>query len=172
MFLAHCMHRQKKVVWKSDVLKFSCMSNSDLRQYQDVRTYFMSHEEGNSIETIEQEDYAFSFDSQDEVLGDSSKTRTNVVRVEKDIQRYHIMLERFQRINKLCEGRTNVYERMMEHLDEMEIEAMDIIQSTDDNVQRDMELNNNARIVSSNAPIECTPNRGRYKSAYERRRNM
>lgn len=108
-----------------------------------------------------------SSDSEDNLIEQS--TNREVVTVTEDMSRYNVLTERVKRIHKLCEGRTDVYEQMLEMMNDMEVKALEIIAETDVHVQNELEKNSKAGMVSSNAPIEKNPNRGRYKAAYERR---
>ena len=169
MLLAYCMHKDEKVVLKSNILDWSSMTKANEELYSHIKVYLM-----NDIDTISTAvldiDNSFSIDSQEQILGQSPNHHQRTVPIQNDIKRYHLLSEKMQRIQKLCEGRDEVYTKVIEMMNNIEIEAMSIIQKTDVSVQQDMALNQMASIVSSNAPVECTPNRGRYKSSYEMRK--
>ena len=179
MLLSHCMHRQKHVVRKSDLLDWSCMTSEDNEKYFLIKKYLINFFEkistsdecvNTSSDEQREVEEVISFDSQEQVMGKSMKKKNNNVSIDNDRSRYHLMNEKLKRIHKLCEGRKDVSEKMIEMMNKMEIEAMRMIQSKDTVVQREMDINSRAGIVSSNAPIECTPTRARYTCAYEKRK--
>lgn len=66
-------------------------------------------------------------------MGSSSCQRTRHVQVEEDVKRYHAVSEKLSQIQKLSERCPNTYKKMKEMINEMEIEAMKIIESNDEN---------------------------------------
>ena len=72
------------------------------------------------------------------------------------------------KLSKTCEGRPNLYDDFIGRLQSMAIEFDQTLLKEDRNVREDTRTNDSSTMVSSNLPIECTPNRGRYKSSHER----
>lgn len=165
MMLAYCMHLKKRGVQKRTKLDWESMQGIQNDALLSLRDFVLK---GIGINTEEIEEICMeteSFDSEDHLITESPKR----VSVTEDMKRYNKMLERTKRIFKLCEGRNDVYTKMMSMMDEMEVEAMKLIMSKDEVVQNEVNVNSGATMVSSNAPVECTPQRGRFKSAHERR---
>ena len=164
MTLAYCMHLKECTVKKNMTLDWDCMQDVNDPTLLSLRN-FISQGVGEPIVTEEVCEQTQSFDSDDHLIGETPKQVT----MSQDINRYNKMIEHTKRICKLCEGRDDVYTKMLSMMNEMEEAAMKIIAESDTVVQDEMNRNSTSSIVSSNAPIECTPNRGRFKSAYETR---
>ena len=167
MLLAFTMHVKKCSVKKTQPLHWLSSNNIKDPQYKNLIAFL---DKGNHLSRTEDCDAVedlLSSDSEDNLIEQS--TNREVVTVTEDMSRYNVLTERVKRIHKLCEGRTDVYEQMLEMMNDMEVKALEIIAQTDVHVQNELEKNSKAGMVSSNAPIEKNPNRGRYKAAYERR---
>ena len=92
-------------------------------------------DDSNNVEDV------VSSDSEDNLIEDLVRGR---VTVTEDMSRYNILTERVKRIHKLCEGRNDVYERMLEMMDDMEVKAMEIIAQSDVDVEDELGRNSKA----------------------------
>ena len=172
MLLVYCMHLKEVPVKKSTVLEWESMNCINDRTLMSLRTFLTSQNDEciRNVDPVLVND-STSFDSSEPLLGTKLGARCdNNVTVDEDTRRYNIMTERVRRIYKLCEGRDNVFQEMMTMMDEMEIKANRLISDSDPVVAKASEQSQKASIVSSNAPIEKNPNRGRFKAAYEKKK--
>ena len=61
-----------------------------------------------------------------------------------------------------------MYDDFIGRLQSMAVEFDQLLVQQDRTIQEVQKNNESSAMVSSNIPIECTPNRGRYKSAHEK----
>ena len=111
---------------------------------------------------------ALSEESNPDHIVSRKKERVKTSTLEADMVRYHQLMQRFQDLSKLGEGRPDLYEEMLMKLDDLKIEFTGKAISGNKKLLQEEQQRSTSKLVSSNASLECTPNRGRYKGSHER----
>ena len=173
MLFCHVQHTNKVIVQKTEEASsfdFNKLQDTDLKQlyrfiYSNANLGLDSQSQDDDImrtDSIETED------SDPHYLDDEDNRLTEKATKEDDMARYGKVQTLVHKLSKTCEGRPNLYDDFIGRLQSMAIEFDQTLLKEDRNVREDTRTNDSSTMVSSNLPIECTPNRGRYKSSHER----